>query len=87
MSGTTRLGARSLLLQAVRPASLAGPLGPQPQVCRHRVEQLAFAPWVQVLDASVTHDDSTVSLLLLATLRKKQVVKEEGAQAKARKDL
>ena len=51
------------------------------------MEQLAFAPRVQVLDASVTHDDATVSLLLLATLRKKQVVKEERAEAKARKDL
>ena len=50
------------------------------------MEQLAFAPRVQVLDASVPHDDATVSLLLPATLRKKQVVKEE-AEATARKDL
>ena len=83
------MGRRALVPEAsstgVRPASLAGPLGPQPRVWRHRVEQLAFAPRVQVLDASVTHDDATVSLLLLATLRKKQVAKEERAEAKARK--
>ena len=53
----------------------------------HRVKQPAFAPGVRVLDVLVPHDDATVSLLWLATLRKKVEKEEEEAKAKARKDL
>ena len=49
-------------------------------VAAQRRSSWPSAPRVQVLDASVTHDDATVSLLLLATFLACDFEKEAGRE-------